>query len=112
MDAPGREPFDLEQLVDRRIGCETDDHGNSIVFIYTGEDRPRFFQGAAQAPLVAIGDFQMSAAVQDPEAPVFDQVPLAALGDVKVPDKLAPVVAVMVALPLAPTAPVTLKGVP
>ncbi len=26
--------------------CETDDHGNSIVFIYTGEDRPRFFQGA------------------------------------------------------------------
>lgn len=26
--------------------CQTDDHGNSIVFIYTADDRPRFFDGS------------------------------------------------------------------
>ncbi len=26
--------------------CQTDDHGNSFVFIYTGDDRPRFFDGS------------------------------------------------------------------
>ncbi len=26
--------------------CQTDDHGNSFIFIYTADDRPRFFDGA------------------------------------------------------------------
>ena len=47
-----------------------------------------------------------------PEAAPFDHVPLAAPGEVNVPDRVAPVVAVTAVLPFAATDPVTLNGGP
>ena len=54
----------------------------------------------------------MWVAFQVPEAAPFDHVPLATAGEVNVPDRLAPVAATTVALPLAATEPLTVNGAP
>jgi hypothetical protein len=54
----------------------------------------------------------MCIAFHVPEAAPFDQVPLAIAGEANVPERIAPVVAVTVALPLALTEPATVNGEP